>query len=630
MENEEFVDEREFYSRNIFYGRTNTLNFLSQSCHEFCLTCSELGSSNNNQKCISCREEYSYYYPKNFTSNCVPINQFYDIDLQRLIECTEENSYYIIDDNNKKICFKNDNCPKEYPYLNEETKECLKNVPNISSDTEISYSGLEIIPSLINNCSHDGHILSNWTAFFVDNEEAYNYMLEILQKFEPDEEKSIYLTTENNLAFEITTTQKEKSELNGKLIRDNLTMIDIEKCENVLREIYDFNENVSLIFLKSENLNSIPSERNVQYEIYESINKTKLNLSLCEGTDIDLYFPVELNSQTQQLFEDLNKQGYDLFNIKDKFYQDICTPYKSENGTDILLSDRINDLYYKNNNLTTCQENCEYSDYTSETKLLKCKCNVNTEPIDYKNQKKFTPKKIYESFYDVLKYSNYKVLTCYKLIFEKDPVSSNIGSILVIIFFGIYFFFLIFLIFKGITPLKIDIIKTIDNPKQKAANIISNKNILINNQSINMNNNKKTKKLSIVFPPLKKSKSINQNKKNAKKNSSKSNRKSSYQIKNLSYIDNKIFIIDNSENGKFKGNNPKLIQDKNDKGEQKQFDDFEINELEYLDAKIIDTRSFMSIYWSILKREHKIIFTFFIRNDYNLYYIKFMRFIFLV
>ena len=145
-----------------------------------------------------------------------------------------------------------------------------------------------------------------------------------------------------------------------------------------------------------------------------------------------------------------------------------------------------------------------------------------------------------------------------------------------------------------------------------------------------MNNNKKTKKLSIVFPPLKKSKNINNNDKNAKKKSSKSNRKSSYQIKNLSYIDNKIFIIDNSENGKFKGNNPKLIQDKNDKGEQKQFDDFEINELEYLDAKIIDTRSFMSIYWSILKREHKIIFTFFIRNDYNLYYIKFMRFIFLV
>ena len=44
----------------------------------------------------------------------------------------------------------------------------------------------------------------------------------------------------------------------------------------------------------------------------------------------------------------------------------------------------------------------------------------------------------------------------------------------------------------------------------------------------------------------------------------------------------------------------------------------------------MDKRSFIKIYWSILKREHRVIFTFFIWNDHNLYFIKFMRFIFLV
>ena len=39
---------------------------------------------------------------------------------------------------------------------------------------------------------------------------------------------------------------------------------------------------------------------------------------------------------------------------------------------------------------------------------------------------------------------------------------------------------------------------------------------------------------------------------------------------------------------------------------------------------------FIDIYWSVLKREHIIIFTFFIRNDHNILYIKFARFIFLV
>ena len=36
------------------------------------------------------------------------------------------------------------------------------------------------------------------------------------------------------------------------------------------------------------------------------------------------------------------------------------------------------------------------------------------------------------------------------------------------------------------------------------------------------------------------------------------------------------------------------------------------------------------MYWSILQREHLIIFTFFIRNDYNLVFVKLSRFIFLV
>ena len=31
----------------------------------------------------------------------------------------------------------------------------------------------------------------------------------------------------------------------------------------------------------------------------------------------------------------LKEQGYNLFDKNDKFYKDICIPYKSENGTDV-------------------------------------------------------------------------------------------------------------------------------------------------------------------------------------------------------------------------------------------------------------------------------------------------------
>ena len=62
----------------------------------------------------------------------------------------------------------------------------------------------------------------------------------------------------------------------------------------------------------------------------------------------------------------------------------------------------------------------------------------------------------------------------------------------------------------------------------------------------------------------------------------------------------------------------------------KKLDDFELNELEYEEAIKHDKRTFFQIYFYFIKREHRIIFTFFNYHDYNLISIKFCRFIFLL
>ena len=69
---------------------------------------------------------------------------------------------------------------------------------------------------------------------------------------------------------------------------------------------------------------------------------------------------------------------------------------------------------------------------------------------------------------------------------------------------------------------------------------------------------------------------------------------------------------------------------KEGKKEEEKLDDFELNDLEFDEAIKLDKRSFITTYWSVLKREHLIIFTFFIKNDHNIIYIKYCRFIFLV
>ena len=55
-----------------------------------------------------------------------------------------------------------------------------------------------------------------------------------------------------------------------------------------------------------------------------------------------------------------------------------------------------------------------------------------------------------------------------------------------------------------------------------------------------------------------------------------------------------------------------------------------MKELDYEEAVKLGRRTFIQIYFATLKREHIILFTFFSWNDYNLFYIKLARFIFLI
>ena len=66
------------------------------------------------------------------------------------------------------------------------------------------------------------------------------------------------------------------------------------------------------------------------------------------------------------------------------------------------------------------------------------------------------------------------------------------------------------------------------------------------------------------------------------------------------------------------------------KKEKEKLDDYQLNDLDYLEAIELDKRPFSRIYWTTLKRNQLILFTFFSWNDYNISYVKFARFIFLV
>ena len=84
----------------------------NKQCYEKCNSCNEIGNNIEN-KCESCK----YGYEK-FNSNC--------------IICDKNKKYFYYDplENNNECLYGNNKCPSKFPYLIEETGECVNFCPN--------------------------------------------------------------------------------------------------------------------------------------------------------------------------------------------------------------------------------------------------------------------------------------------------------------------------------------------------------------------------------------------------------------------------------------------------------------------------------------------------------------------
>ena len=232
------------------------------------------------------------------------------------------------------------------------------------------------LTTIINNPTCNYYLLIQKLCSYENytNSEIYEKLIsEIIPTYPPDG-ISIIIEGENNTVFQITTNKNEINTLNNNHTNKyNLSIIDLNELEKVLKEKdnnNNFNDTLSLIILKYEKYNTSVPEKNIQFEIYDQNTKQKLNLSAYDNT-IDIYIPNGFDEKIRNLYHSLNNSGYDLLDIHDTFYKDICSPYKSEKNTDVLLSDRIKDFYI---NEDLCQNNCNYSQYFYLENILKCEC----------------------------------------------------------------------------------------------------------------------------------------------------------------------------------------------------------------------------------------------------------------
>ena len=586
----------------------------------------------------------AYFNPQNIfisaRKNIVLCNHDY-----RIISAVENYECAIIDcsdnwrQNQKKINLANNQCVNDcsetdnnkYNYKN----ECYENCPDgtynnnymceeCHPDCKTCEKAADIISTNCNSCSDLDKYLNfgncykndgNNNNVIINNNTNFDDIIEnILSLYSPENKNELVIKRDNDeKIYHITNSKNELELLKNKSNNiNNISIIDLGQCEKILRNEYNINDEDSLIIIKNEITSNKPTAKNLNYEVYDPYSKTKLNLSLCDDTPIDIYVPMELSKNTKELYEQVKESGYDMFNINDPFYQDICTPFDSSNGTDILLTDRINYIY--NNDDTQCQSNCQFSYYSIESQYMQCSCSTNeNKNNDNLIKDKFSSKKLYESFYDVLKYSNYNILKCHKIITNIDSIKVNIGFIISIIFFCCYLICLLIYIFQGINPLKKELKISLTNQKGK-------NNLLF-----------KSKIFNLLFPPKKKNSSTKKISGSKRKNIKIIHKKNIYiKINKYANSGSNNINIKKSMKVKIKSLKSKDKNKYNNKAQETLKNDYELNELEYEKALKNDKRTLFQIYWAALKREHLIIFTFCSWNDYNLLSVKLSRFIFLI
>jgi len=342
---------------------------------------------------------------------------------------------------------------------------------------------------------------------------------------------------------------------NSKLL-DKKTHIESLDCLSNKSKVTFFQ-----IEILNENKKSLVNK--VEYQAFDE-QKNKIDLSQCNNSNIKILYGIKNNSYLDMsVVKSFKDSDINVFNISDEFFNDICYSY-SENGNDLILEDRIKDIYQ---DFTLCEEGCYSDKIDINNMLVSCQCNIKENITT--EIKEINDEKIVEKITSL----NFEIIRCYNLVFSFKGKMKNYGFWILSIFFLFYFIFLISFSCNGIKPIK----DYIFNEMTKFGYM--NKNSSLKNNNFNSNGKRKVKFIETKNSTKTSKKLINPPKKKKdfdsmttyKKTTNKSNKRifisKSNRIINNIHITNQItnkkvlsFKKSNKNNKNNKDNNNKSIK----------------------------------------------------------------------
>ena len=596
----------------LYYDEKDSIYKL---CYPSCKSCIKEGDEYNHY-CLECKK--NYFYQDNYLnySNCYQNCSkyyYYDNSTKALhctnsFECPINYNKFIF---NKKECL--DKCENDINYKYEYNNECYIQCPNGTINNSfqcINISNPEdstkIIISTNNNIDemndstniineiHDSTVIDNNNKIIIYFKNGINFTLD-----QELNQENYYEIQKGKLSVKLISTYFFKKNKNI-----NMTIIDLGLCENVLKDFYNISYNSSLYLLMFEIIEEGMKINKVEYEVYHKLNENNLlllNLTLCQNERLEISNYVDINDNV------------DKYNSSSGYYNDLCYPTTSNYGTDICLKDRRKEFI--DNNLTLCEENCDFIDYDYIYKRAKCSCDIkiNLPLLSLIEDIKFDKEKLKKNFVDINNIANFKFLRCYETAFKSENLKLNYGFYLLDFIFGIFLICLFLFYFKYyysfIDKVKKLVVNLINNNNKIEHMNTSNKNIVNSNQIIDSNDGKNN------ILKLKKNNINNKinfgNKKNKPNNFFEKQNKT--EIYDKSKSKNNLFSIINKKEIKNINNNLN-------------YTDLELNSLSYKEALKFDRRTFIQYYFSLLKHNHSFLFSFYPNNDYNSRIIKIFLF----
>ena len=147
------------------------------------------------------------------------------------------------------------------------------------------------------------------------------------------------------------------------------------------------------------------------------------------------------------------KRKVDLFDLHSEFFEDICFKFKREKNTDVTLETRTND-YYQNITLCDTKLNAYYIgfNYSKTDEILYYTCAYGF--YESESEKNSYVDKINDKMNVVFTNSNFKVITCYKEIFQFKNILSNYGELMCVFVFFMQLIFFLTYCCRGTAPIQ--------------------------------------------------------------------------------------------------------------------------------------------------------------------------------